>query len=62
MLLIMDGHMRPLSYSGSRYPTVPLAMLDTWVKSSSANLESPKSDTFALILMSKRILLVFTSR
>lgn len=41
---------------------VPLATLDMWVKSSSACLDSPKSETFALILMSKRILLVFTSR
>lgn len=50
------------AYSGSRYPTVPRATLDMCVKSSSACLESPKSDTLALILLSKRILLVFTSR
>lgn len=51
-----------LSYSGSRQPTVPRATLDTCVRSSSACLDSPKSDTFALMFISRRMLLVFTSR
>lgn len=54
--------LQDMAYPGSRYPTVPWATLDIWVWSSSVCLDSPKSDTFALMLISRRILLVFTSR
>ena len=49
-------------YSGSKYPTVPRTMLDTWETPSAASFDRPKSETFARMLLSRRILLVFKSR
>lgn len=48
-------------YSGSKYPTVPLTMLETWDDPSTASFERPKSETFALMFLSRSILLVFRS-
>jgi len=47
-------------YSGSRYPTVPRTILDTW-DPSTAGFDSPKSATFALMFLSRRMLLLFRS-
>jgi hypothetical protein len=47
-------------YSGSRYPTVPRTMLDTW-DPSTAGFDSPKSATFALMFLSRRMLLLLRS-
>jgi len=40
---------------------VPRTMLDTWEAPSTASFERPKSETFALMCLSRRILLLFKS-
>lgn len=51
-----------MPYSGSRYPTVPRTMLETCEVPSTANFDNPKSETFALMCLSSKMLLVLRSR
>ena len=44
-----------LSHSGARYPGVPLKVVTTWLWFLSMSLDSPKSETFALKLSSRRM-------
>lgn len=58
----MNNNMK-VTYSGSRYPVVPLTSVVTCrVASLEINFESPKSATLASILPLSSMLLVFTSR
>ena len=50
-----------IAYSGSRYPTVPRTMLETCEVPSTASFDKPKSETFALICLSSKMLLVLRS-